>query len=330
VGKVNNCAEYMELISAYADDELAGSDKQLLEHHLGMCANCSSLLEVYREVSLVATESNVPAPEALRDGVMHKVLNEGQIRAAGKSSSRKVTRIVLSRYVPAAACLAVLLLTLPWITNLRRQGAYVDHLPALAPMADSAMMTEMELRVDSAPAAGGGAVPGGTGRFFTGSGAFEPPAPGAALPGGDADRGGETGLFRMDIDTPSLDPSDDAVTWAEETNPALDPTTPELANDGITEPALDSSYQLPGWQGHDPMEPPAVTPYFVSIIITGEDFPAVLLGYDPMALDDVTDAYLVSRDVALMLIEELSGRDGVFVSDIYEDSYYALVVYHSP
>ena len=79
---MNNCDEIMELISSYADDELSQSDRRCVEEHLGVCESCSALLELYREISVAVDESGVPAPEALLDGVMKKVMNE-ESNAAG-------------------------------------------------------------------------------------------------------------------------------------------------------------------------------------------------------------------------------------------------------
>jgi len=128
---VSSCTEFIELISAYADGELTGSDKQRLKEHLGVCENCSAILDLYREISVAAEESGAPVPDALRDGVMEKVLLEDAHGAGDTGKNRKVIRMVLTRYVPIAACLAVALITLP---NVMNNSGGQDSYGNVAPM----------------------------------------------------------------------------------------------------------------------------------------------------------------------------------------------------
>jgi len=112
-----NCAGFIELISAYADGELAEPDRRRVEEHLETCEQCSALLEMYREISIAADESCVPAPDALRDGVMEKIISMDTAGNAGTDKKPRLVRTVLTRYLPVAACLAVMLISLPWIIN---------------------------------------------------------------------------------------------------------------------------------------------------------------------------------------------------------------------
>jgi len=107
---VNKCEELIELISAFADDELSGSDKELVENHLAECKNCSTILEVYREISISADESSLPAPEALRIGVMNVVYSEKIHDKPDKAKQRSRFQFALTRFAPIAACLVVGLL----------------------------------------------------------------------------------------------------------------------------------------------------------------------------------------------------------------------------
>jgi hypothetical protein len=120
--KVNNCAEHIELLSAYADKELTESDIRRIEDHLSVCENCSALLEIYRGISTTAVESAEPAPEELCSNVMEAVMNEEAQPIDDSGKRRKLMRIVFTRYVPIAACLAVTLLALPYITNYLNIG----------------------------------------------------------------------------------------------------------------------------------------------------------------------------------------------------------------
>ena len=125
---MSKCTEYMELLSAYADGEVSETDKQRVEEHLETCENCSAVLGFFRETSVAAAESFAPVPEELLAGVM-KEISEG---AAGKADAedviksakkKKIPRVVLTRYVPIAACLALVLLTVPRFINLNRSDS---------------------------------------------------------------------------------------------------------------------------------------------------------------------------------------------------------------
>jgi len=113
---VKNCTEINELLSAYSDNELNGSDKLSVEEHLAACENCSALLEIYKEISISADESSVPVPDALRIGVMNRIRSES---LSGENISPEIEtkkkkwwqhQVLLTRLAPIAACLAVVLL----------------------------------------------------------------------------------------------------------------------------------------------------------------------------------------------------------------------------
>ena len=108
-----NCEEYVELISVYADGELSESDKGKVEAHLNECADCSSILAVYREISETMEDSKIPAPESVRVGVMEKIEKTREERIAANLKKSGRVSIILTRYVPIAACLVFLLLTIP-------------------------------------------------------------------------------------------------------------------------------------------------------------------------------------------------------------------------
>jgi len=126
---VNSCTEYSELLSAYADNELSDHDKQRMEDHLTVCESCASLLSIYREITSAAVESEVPAPDALRTGVMAAIEREQVLRTDVYSRRRKIIRTSLAAIIPLAACLAIALLTLPRFMNIDRSSDY-DVMPA--------------------------------------------------------------------------------------------------------------------------------------------------------------------------------------------------------
>ena len=137
---MNKCAEYLELISAYADGELAEADKLLVEEHLAECENCSAILDLYRGASAAFAESCVPAPEELLGGVMSGIMTDGGVGDGGAEDAGSaggaggdsvnnantgkgtVIRMVLTRYVPIAACLVLILLTVPRFLDLNRSS----------------------------------------------------------------------------------------------------------------------------------------------------------------------------------------------------------------
>ena len=180
---MSNCAEYMELISAYVDGELTDADKQKLEGHLSACENCSALLDMYREASGVIADSCVAAPESLLTIVMDEVLREDRARAAIKTKRRRTARIVLTRYVPIAACLALAILVLPRLFGPNRTSSnqMSDSLTSL-----SETSVQMNMAFDVSEASGrdtAGADSGGN-STTTGSSSStaSSPAPGGVAP----------------------------------------------------------------------------------------------------------------------------------------------------
>ena len=168
---MNNCSEYMELISAYSDGELAEADRQRLEEHLAACENCSALLDLYREMAGAVAESAAPVPESLCGDVMKEISGEGTADSADSSKRRRVMRIVLTRYVPIAACLALVLLALPRLLNLGRSSNDEMSTGGSMSVADTAAQ-----RNESGENMAGEMAPGGS-------------APGAAAGGGSSGSG---------------------------------------------------------------------------------------------------------------------------------------------
>jgi len=104
---VKNCQGIADFLCAYADGELPEANKQIVEDHLSICDNCSSILEIYREISVSVSETNVSAPEALRIGVMNRIQSENIPREFDNNKQRKQYKYILTRFAPIAACLVV-------------------------------------------------------------------------------------------------------------------------------------------------------------------------------------------------------------------------------
>lgn len=144
---MNNCTDFTELISAYADGELSESDARKLEEHLSSCGHCSAFLDLYGEMAVAVTESCVPAPESLCGSVMAEIISGGvsiesgadgdrdgkDSTAAGSGGKRSAVRVILTRYVPIAACLALILLTIPrFISNSRSSKDIINENASLS------------------------------------------------------------------------------------------------------------------------------------------------------------------------------------------------------
>jgi len=139
---VKKCTEITELLSAYADNELTGSDKRSVEEHLAACENCSALLEIYREISISVDESSAPVPDALRIGVMNRVRSERISNETVKDTNKKKWwqhQVLLTRLAPIAACLAVVLLIWQYGGNMFSMNEYASpaNVPAPAAMPDA-------------------------------------------------------------------------------------------------------------------------------------------------------------------------------------------------
>ena len=119
---MKHCDEYVRL-SEYADDELCQTDKRLVEEHTSECDNCAALLEINREISVSISRSMAPVPEALRLGVMNRIRSESEAKASENKKTEtekkhRWNRLILTRYVPAAACLVVMLLVWQFWGNI--------------------------------------------------------------------------------------------------------------------------------------------------------------------------------------------------------------------
>jgi len=329
---VNNCSEYLELISAYADGELSESDKLLTEEHLSVCENCASILEVYRSITLAVDESCVEPPDSLCAGVMDRVKNDNTALIAEKMKKFKTVNMILTRYLPMAACLAFLLLTVPRLIAI---GRY-NNAPGGGGLSISSSTQDMVSGASGEQTSGGsnfsensiieesGTYDDDVLRPASGIIPEEAPAPSMApapqaapMPSGAAD------APRQSVPPPdiALDETDrdDADTIHGENGPmvAEEPSASERPPQGV---------------GIDPEMMEAESDGFLQdvyavIVITGE--PPLLLydyGFDGSA-ENGEFAVEIRRDEAEILIEEIMGQEGVEITISNEDGAYVLVYY---
>jgi len=142
---MKQCKDYLEQISAFADGELLCSNEiRDVVDHLAQCDYCTAFLDFSREISGATLQSKVEPPSELRSLVMNKIMAEpitvqesenftneqGQPfynnitpitnaqkntsaperarRAGGQKQKKPLSlRLVMTRLVPIAACLAI-------------------------------------------------------------------------------------------------------------------------------------------------------------------------------------------------------------------------------
>ena len=285
-------------------------------------------------MSVSVEESSVPAPEALRAGVMDKILSGETDNAAGAASVKrqKTVRILLTRYLPVAACLAVVLLTLPWIMDNQSRQTGLDNIsPAAAPemsmAAPGSSVDEEDLMLKAQDRSGGNATAGGGGGLLT----PESPQDGAdpALAGPASTPAPAVG----NAAAPAPEPAPEAAPGGGASAPA---PAPPQSQPHSSMPDPDSAPEQMTDDNEVPLLAPDVWRVFGGfddayawIEITG-DLPGILTVYVPESLDGLSDweaYYMIPRTVAQMLIDEIKARDGFDVPVINEDSDYAIVLY---
>ena len=310
---MNNCANYFELISAYADGELPESDRKNLEEHLDVCENCSAILGLYREMSAGIAESCAAAPDTLHENVMKEISRADVTYGAGGTpgagdaadgdnmKKRKISRIVLTRLVPAAACLALILLAIPLFLNSgRSDGSSKDESGSLQVYASGAPQmnapgANQSDGAGTADTAAGTAASGGSGSgsdIADGGSNMQSGAP-APVPAPDTEYGYEDSESLSPVNESAQIPEgedDITVETGETSNGATAgepydtmPVPGEMAGDSLTEPPAgagsSSDNTLPEGSAETPMAPPAPSPIppvpsTVPPFIGGGDFPA--------------------------------------------------------
>ena len=346
---MSRCADYLELISAYADGELAEPDRRRVEEHLEACEQCSAILDFYREISIASDEACVPAPGALCDGVMEKILSGGAGRDGGERARPRLLRTAVTKYLPVAACLAVMLISIPWIANNYRSQTFDMGAAPEAMVQQYTAADAPEAFQDSMAVMAGG---GGPNTFSE-----EMPAPGsdAAAPDEDADvadsaSGRASGeAFGETIDDAFIMATDgkSAPSEAEVAEPELSRTgvrmqTGDLPPD-IPEPqdaSLFDDYAVPRSTGDDADRPSASGVWdhlsgfqeaYAWIELTGGR-PGLLQGHETRYLPaglEFQEYYLVPQTVVADLIEEAARSDGIDLK-VYPfniDSDYAIILW---
>jgi len=348
---MNNCIKMQELISEYIDNEISEADRKILEAHLDSCESCSAIMELYKEMSASVTASMVSVPESLCENVMGKILSgesgndaylpdEPVSTDSDDKKKKKSSIIYIKRFLPAVACLAVILLVWPFVQNLNNGPNYDEPIPATTSAMPEAFEETAQAEIDAhmnmpvtdemeAPAAGG------AGADF---GITAPVAPAAPI-----------------APAPAMDqPSEQA---APEHVQRHDVGVAEFARPAQEDPPVDidirahADFHSAGEQVPAPHEwieledemPDSETAYldtilvfeqliresYVWIEITGQ-LPEILEHRPSIFAGDWTvweQLFRISREEALVLIEEIRGQEGVTITQGDINSEYAVVLF---
>ena len=103
-----HCEEFVDLISGHIDRINTEIEEARLQEHLQQCEHCRTLLETYRSIdTLIAQEDALP-PADLKINIMKAVEAEPK-----KRRSRKALFTGICSGIAAAACLAVIIISIP-------------------------------------------------------------------------------------------------------------------------------------------------------------------------------------------------------------------------
>lgn len=304
---MSKCSEYQELISAYVDSELDDSDAIRVEKHLETCESCSAILRLYRVISAISQESLVEAPATLRDGVMKNIRNEGVVHIGDHAKKRRIVRRVLTRYVPIAACLAAILLTLPRVIDLSRSADNMATDKMFSPSASGT--TGSSVNAETAPRA--------------------PSSNGSDMDAVETEPDGGT-VYATAQDAVGGNNQSDAYYGAVDDNsypegdaPMPEPMPAPSSENPMNSETPDALLAAGDDSGGDGLRD---EPYYAIIEISGE-LPASLADYIALFVDDLTLHYFIPRGAVQDLIEELAGRTDVTVSAMNLSGDVALVIY---
>ncbi|MBR7081610.1 MAG: zf-HC2 domain-containing protein [Oscillospiraceae bacterium] len=118
---MSNCTKYQDMISSYIDGELTFAEKRELTEHVAACPSCRTMFEAYSAIFGNLGETMAEPPESLKERVM-SAIGASRVQyvspvAAARAPKVKKKSLKWTRYALAAACLAVIIFTVPKVVN---------------------------------------------------------------------------------------------------------------------------------------------------------------------------------------------------------------------
>lgn len=114
----SECVELNELVSALADGELTGAEKERVERHLADCAECRAFVSACRRIDRTVGEGlEPPAVEPARwQAMLAQLKAAGRPREAPRRARIRPAKAVAFVSTLAAACLLAVAVFMPWDT----------------------------------------------------------------------------------------------------------------------------------------------------------------------------------------------------------------------
>ena len=317
------CMEYFDLISAYVDDELSHEEKTDLESHLRTCEHCSSILIAFRAVSTTINESTAPVPDSIRVNVMKTIKSTGIAPGTIKTKSPISIKTVMTRFIPVAACLVLILITIPYLV---RSGSLS---PLFTPASNSSSSSgaggsmEMAMNMDAGSDSAG--------HDFDDDEVFTEDNEEYSIQYGiqnesDTMDDGASIVSSQDSDryNGSVSTGAGSDTGSNADGPSA-MVAPDDAFDAVNEESNESTMD----SDRDMSSDVYFEGIYAVIMISGR-LPVLLENYAPLNTSDNGDSYYeISRSDADALITEVSGNEGVLIMFHDDDGSYAQV-YFSP
>jgi len=252
-------------------------------------------------------------PEALCTGVMERVLSEDLITTteaftSANATSRKPIRLTLWRYAPIAACLAIMLIALPWIIDSFSRLSF----DTLAP--ETSALRGADIPMDEIV---GYYAAIEESNLDTGAG---------VKTADDAPFSIHDDAYDGDFQTPQFEQALPAPVDAPVVAPGAE--CGEEQQGEADEAEMDRSRQAAGSMFEFRSY---YSDAYAFIEINGE-LPEFLKSYDPQPLDNWHDwdkYYILPRAAAQQLIGLIGECEGVMVIENYDNSNYAVVLYSS-
>ena len=319
---MRKCNDLMEHLSAYADGEYSGAEKRQMEAHLLSCKNCSELLKLYRDISKASLEATVPAPQTLVSNVMERVHSDG-VRVENRSKRYSRNRVLLTKYAPIAACLAILLLAIPFALPyiFGQYGAVSEERDRAALFTDAAPEMEVSAGISAPDVAADAMSPEfdmDDEMVVEERHAFDD----SSIQRQDGTEAEAFGMY--DAEAEELAPESAEAEMQPEIFGLF------LIDEGdriyVIEEYIQHSVPLPRYFE---FRDSTIATYFTKIVITGQ-LPELLDQYVPLDYEELAGVdhiiYVVPRETARRIIDEMRYNANFGFTPINADGEYALVI----